>query len=330
MEFQGIRTALINVTHKSMMPSSHLFTLVSLMATAGFGLAGEPTASKPVSTPATAPATDRPPGWLAVTPGYTHQFEADLDNSDASFSADRWRLDAGTRIPFSDSFALAIGTEAEWSRYDFSGVDATAFGLDDDSEDLFVAQIGALAFYDLNETWQLVAGGSVSWGGDFDASFSDGVGGSGLLGVTYRFSPSFSLTPGVLALSRLEDDALVIPVIGLDWEINKAWRLRSIGPGAELTWQASDDWGFFLRGLYRPRDFRLAPDAAVPSGVLRERAFPVSVGFEWKPTARVTATVFGGAIIGGNLRVQEEDGGEVFDEDYDVTPIVGGSLRVMF
>jgi hypothetical protein len=44
----------------------------------------------------------------------------------------------------------------------------------------------------------------------------------------------------------------------------------------------------------------------------------------------VTATVFGGAVVGGNLRLQEEDGGEVFDEDYDVTPIVGGSLRVMF
>ena len=69
---------------------------------------------------------------------------------------------------------------------------------------------------------------------------------------------------------------------------------------------------------------------AVPSGVLRERAFPVSLGVEWKPTSRVTATVFGGAIFGGNLRLTEDDGGEIYDEDYDVAPIVGGSFSILF
>ena len=300
--------------------------LGSFMALAIPALAGK----TPAPDPATAAAAARPPGWLLVTPAYTHQFDADLDGSDASFSADRWRLDLGTRIPFSDALTVSIGAEAEWSQYEFDGVGDDVFGLNRDADDLFVGQFGALAQYDLNDTWQLVLGGTISWGGDFDASFSDGLGGSGLLGVTYRFSPRFSVTPGVLALARLEDDALVIPVIGLDWEISDAWRLRSIGPGAELSWRADDTWTFFLRGLYRPRDFRLAPDAAVPSGVLRERAFPVSLGVEWKPTSRVTATVFGGAILGGNLRLTEDDGGEIYDEDYDVAPIVGGSLRVLF
>jgi hypothetical protein len=310
-----------------MQPRSIHFTAV-LMALAIPAFAGE--TPPPASAPAEAAAPTRPPGFVAFAPGYLHQFEADLDGPNGSFSADRWRLDAGTRIPFSDALTVSIGAETEWSRYDFAGPRGAGVGLVDDSDDLFVAQLGALAFYDLNDTWQVVAGGTISWGGDFDASFSDGLGGSGLLGVTYRFSPKFSLTPGVLALARLEDDALVVPVLGLDWEIADDWRLRSIGPGAELTWQAADEWGFFLRGLYRPRDFRLAEDATVPSGVLRERAFPVSLGIEWKPSERVTATVFGGAILGGQLRLTEEDGGEVLEENFDVTPILGGTLRVFF
>lgn len=311
-----------------MAPFFRTLPIVSLLATTGFALGGDPTPA-PVAAP-TAPPPDRPPGWLAITPGYTRQFEADLDDTDAAFSADRWRLMAGTRLPLSDDFTLALGAEAEWSRYDFSGREVEALGLDTDAEDVFVGQFAGLGTYELNDTWQLVLGGSISWGGDFDASFSDGLGGSGLLGVTYRFTPRFSLTPGVLALARLEDDALVVPVLGLEWEISDAWRLRSVGPGAELTWSANDDWNFFLRGLYRPRDFRLASDAAVPSGVLRERAFPISLGVEWKPNERVTATVFGGAIVGGNLRLVDRDGDEVLDENFDVTPILGGSLQVMF
>jgi hypothetical protein len=312
------------------MTISRSLSLSSLMALASPALAGETPAPASTPTAVTDTAAARPPGWLLVTPGYTHQFDADLDGSDASLSAERWRLVLGTRIPFSDALTLTLGAETEWSQYEFDGIGDDVFGLNRDTDDLFVGQFGAVGLYDLNDTWQLVLGGTVSWGGDLDASFSDGLGGSALLGVTYRFSPRFSVTPGVLALARLEDDALVIPVLGLDWEINDSWRLRSIGPGAELTWSAADDWGFFLRGLYRPRDFRLAADAAVPSGVLRERAFPVSVGVEWKPTSRVTATVFGGAIFGGNLRLTEEDGGEVYDDDYDVAPIVGGSLSVLF
>jgi hypothetical protein len=300
--------------------------VVMVLASPAFAGETAPAASVPTETP----APSFSPRWGALTPGYLHQFEADLDGSNGSFSADRWRLDAGTRIPFSDALTVTIGAETEWSRYDFAGPSGAGVGLVDDSDDLFVAQLGALAFYDLNDAWQVVAGGTISWGGDFDASFSDGLGGSGLLGVTYRFSPKFSLTPGVLALARLEDDALVVPVLGLDWEITDDWRLRSIGPGAELTWQATEEWGFFLRGLYRPRDFRLAEDATVPSGVLRERAFPVSIGIEWKPSERVTATVFGGAILGGQLRLTEEDGGEVLEENFDVTPIVGGTLRMFF
>ena len=285
------------------------------------------------ASPAAAVSADpaaRPPGWLRAGPGYQHQFESDADSGDLSFSADRWRLDLGTRIPFSEALSLSIGAESEWSVYDFDGPLAAATGLGEDAEDLFVGQLGVLGMYDLNDTWQVMLGGTISWGGDFEADFGDGLGGSGLLGVTYRFSPRFSLSPGVLALARLEDDALVVPVLGIDWQMSDAWHLRSIGPGAELTWRANDEWSLFLRGLYRPRDFRLAPNATVPSGVLRERAFPVTLGAEWSPTSRVTATVFGGVVLGGSLRLAEDGGDQVFKEDTDVSPIVGGTLRILF
>lgn len=305
----------------------------SLLATAlGFshsGWAGEPLADPaPLAQPTPDVAAEWQPRIGAIFPGYTHQFETDLDGEDIAFSADRIRFDAGTRIPFSDEFNLTIGFETEWSRYDVKSSDFS--GWADAAEDLFIGRFGGLGNYKLNDTWELTLGGSISWGGDFDASFSDGLGGNGLFSVTYRFTPRFSLSPAVLALARLEDDALIIPVIGLDWQINDDWRLRTVGPGAELTWNADDEWMVFLRAVYRTRDFRLAPNASVPSGVLREGAVPLTAGFEWSPSPRVTATFFGGAVIGGSLRLTESDGDEIFDEDYDVTPLIGGSLKVLF
>ena len=239
-------------------------------------------------------------------------------------------MEAGTRVPLADGFVLTAAVEAEWSQYDFTQFTSVADGLELPESDLFRAGVTAFGMYEWNDSWEVVAGGSLSWGGASDADFGDGFGGMGILGVTYRFSPVFSLTPAVLALPRMEDDALIIPVLGVEWEMSDAWKLRSIGPGAELTWQAADQWGFFLRGLYRPRDFRLAAEGELASSVLRDRAFPVSVGVEWKPTARITATAFGGAILGGSLQFKEDGGEDIFEEDYDVTPMVGGSLMILF
>ncbi|MFN0129350.1 MAG: hypothetical protein ACKV19_22010 [Verrucomicrobiales bacterium] len=293
------------------------------------GWAGDPVADPtPLAQPAPDAAAEWQPRIGAIFPGYTHQFETDLDGEDIAFSVDRIRFDTGTRIPFSDAFNLTIGFETEWSRYDVESPDFSGWAVA--TEDLFIGRFGGLGNYKLNDTWELTLGGSISWGGDFDASFSDGLGGNGLFSATYRFSPRFSLSPGVLVLARMEDDALVVPALGLDWQINDAWQLRSVGPGAELTWTADGEWMVFLRGLYRPRDIRLAPDAPVRSGVLRERAFPLTTGVEWTPSPRVTATIFGGVLIGGSLELTESDGKEVFDEDYDVTPLIGGSLKVLF
>ena len=75
---------------------------------------------------------------------------------------------------------------------------------------------------------------------------------------------------------------------------------------------------------------RLAAEGELASSVLRDRAFPVSMGVEWKPTARITATAFGGAILGGSLQFKEDGGEDIFEEDYDVTPMVGGSLMILF
>jgi len=311
-----------------------LYSFALMLMPAGGALAGAGAdvgaAASAGGAAASAETGGRPAGWLLTSAGYTHQAEAELDSSETVFSADRWRLEAGTRLPLSDVLTLTIGAEVEWSRYDFGRFDSVAAGLESPGDDFLTAQLGFFGAYELDETWALALGGSVSWGGDLDAGFSDGVGGMGLLGVKYSFTPEFSLTPGVLVLSRLEDDAFFVPVLGVDWQMAEAWRLRSIGPGAELTWQAGDDWGVFLRGLYRPREFRLASDASVGSGVLRDRGFPISLGLEWKPNARVTGTIFGGAVVGGSLRLKDDGGDDVFEEDYEATPIFGGSLGILF
>jgi hypothetical protein len=88
-----------------------------------------------------------------------------VDSSDTTFSVDRWRVEAGTRVPLADGFVVTAAVEAEWSQYDFTQFDSVADGMELPESDLFRAGVTAFGMYEWNDSWEVVAGGSLSWGG---------------------------------------------------------------------------------------------------------------------------------------------------------------------
>ena len=134
--------------------SSALFFL--FLAGVTPGRSGTVVSDKEVAEPLTPSVPGRPAGWLAVAPGFTHQFEADVDSSDTSFSVDRWRVEAGTRVPLADGFVVTAAVEAEWSQYDFTQFSSVADGLELPESDLFRAGVTAFGMYEWNDSWEVV------------------------------------------------------------------------------------------------------------------------------------------------------------------------------
>ena len=60
--------------------------------------------------------------------------------------------------------------------------------------------------------------GGASW--EDGASFPDGLNGGGLIDAGYRFSPSLKVGLGGLYLTRQNEDALIVPALGLDWQVS--------------------------------------------------------------------------------------------------------------
>jgi hypothetical protein len=127
-----------------------------------------------------------------------------------------------------------------------------------------------------------------------------------------------AFTFGLSVSSRLEDDAKIVPIIGLEWRITDAWRLDLVGLRGRLTYTLAPGWTVFGEASYENREWRLADDSRAPEGVLRHSAVPLSAGLAWTRNAWIVTATVGAPVIqtyeldnrsGDNLRDTDAEGG---------------------
>lgn len=75
-----------------------------------------------------------------------------------------------------------------------------------------------------------------------DVGWND-VGLSGSINATWRSSPSVSWRFGLMASP--DSDIPVLPIVGVDWQINEEFNLRLLFPQPRLTYQPPGRWKFF-------------------------------------------------------------------------------------
>ncbi len=172
------------------------------------------------------PVPDRPQGTgttLTLTPYASHAFDADLDN-DADVSVSRGGADLTIAHPLTERLITTVGLRGEYSRYEFDnlldlvsdelGDAADNLGFDDDRGlDMILVSISPGVIYRLNDRWSAIGGISVAASGESDADFGDSLTFGGYVGARYKVNDRLAVALGVAARSRLEDDALVVPLI---------------------------------------------------------------------------------------------------------------------
>jgi hypothetical protein len=136
-------------------------------------------------------------------------------------------------------------------------------------------------------------------------------------------SGDLSLTFGIIVKTRLEDDALIVPLLGLRWSINERLTLATEGHGARLSATLSDEFTFSIFGRYEIRDFRLDEDAALAIGIVQDTRLPLGAALEWRPTPRVSITLSAGVILEQEYTFLNENGDELADDRTGAAPFVG-------
>ena len=257
--------------------------------------------------------------------------EANLNDGDGSISVSRLGAEGGIVLPVFENATLTFSLGEEVSFYDFDNSGLVPGGGGDPIDTVYETQINGYFSIQPNLRWTLFAGGQVTSTLESGADFSDSIAWGVFGGATYNFSRTFSLGGGALVRQNLEDGVIVIPTVLLRWQIAPRWTLSNEGlPGLQLTYKANDELSLFAKGQYEYREFRLAEDGLIPSGIIQDQRVPVTVGVIWSPNPRIEFVGGVGLTVWNRYETEDSGGNNLAGTDVDPSLLATFSISFRF
>jgi hypothetical protein len=261
------------------------------------------------------------------------QFDADLDEGGEA-DATRFGLAIGAGMPLTSSLSLNLALNLARDDYQFSG--AGDLASLDPWDDVNTFRGSARFMLALENGWAVWGGPVLDWSAESGADES-GLTYGGAAGASVRVSDTLTLGAGVGVASQIEDSASFFPIIVLDWRFAPDWTLRTIGDtgstrggGVELAWAFAERWELCGGAWFESRRFRLDDDAAAPDGVGEDSLIPTFIRLRYRPTPAFSADLLAGAGFAGEMRVEDEDGDRIVEDDLGAAPFIALRLSVRF
>jgi hypothetical protein len=286
---------------------------------------GQPTA-------ATEPGAmgDRGPWSIGFRANGNIAFDTNFDGQPGSVAI--YRLDSGASVGYAISPRLRVGVDFSntQSWYDFDQATGIIPGTADPFDQTSTYSLTPSVGFGVDENWSIRVAGLFDWSQEGSGPDSDGFTAGGLGVVRYRFSPELALSGGILVSSRLEEDTLFVPLIGVEWQITEVLRFETRGLGTEFSAKLNDRFTAFIDGSYSSRDFRLDEDNTLPEGLFRDRRALVGAGVRWTPAPFIEVSFRGGAVVWSEFRIDDRNGNELRTVDLDPTGYIGLNAELRF
>lgn len=175
--------------------------------------------------------------------------------------------------------------------------------------------------------------------GAFGASRAGAVGGGpvyaygAVLSAAREVSAGRRIGLGIAVIDSL-DRPWAFPFLAVDWSLTERLRLTNplvTGPvGLELKYRLSDAWEIGAGSAYRNARFPLDAAGFPPYGVGQERGVAAFLHLARSLGPRFNVDVYAGALLGGELRVENSAGVELYNEELAPSPVFGFSLTGRF
>jgi hypothetical protein len=267
--------------------------------------------------------------------GYVYQAETDMDNSNGSFTADRFFVQPGiTYAPdHSHSYSLAVGYG--YDGYDFEG--ERGFAAIQPWGDIHSLSLSASIRINKGSHWSFFMVPTIRTTGENGADTNDSLTGGGFAGFAYRVSERLTIGPGIGVITQIEDDASIFPVLIINWKITDRLSLETgqglgatLGPGISLDWKATEKFHFTLGGRYEKLRFRLDDKTETPNGIGQDESFPVFGGITYNFSSDGRVSLIGGVETAGELQLEDQHGRVIEKQDYERAPFFGFSFYYRF
>jgi hypothetical protein len=133
------------------------------------------------------------------------------------------------------------------------------------------------------------------------------------------------------------DQSEVFPYLVIDWKIDDRLRLTNpfragpVGPaGLELVYTPDDTLEMGVGGAYRSYRFRLDDSSAVADGIGEVDFWAPFLRVGWRLGNHYRLDINGGALVGGSIAIEDENGNDLGDTGYDTAPFIGVTLKGRF
>jgi hypothetical protein len=234
-------------------------------------------------------------------------------------------------MPINDELDLLVGLRYQSDDFGFDG----AVG---NWGDINTVQLDAALRWQATDRWQVFGGGQVIFSAEQGAGFDDAFTGGGAIGAVYGVNDRLALGLGVGVRSRILDDALIYPVVIVEWGITDRLRLSTRltsgwanQTGVELIYDLADGVQVGVAAVYDYQQFRLSDDNATAAGGAGEsEMLPVCVFIAYDIADNVAITAFVGANVAGSLKATDTSSAIVWETDYDAAPVVGIQATIRF
>ncbi|MDX9911565.1 MAG: DUF6268 family outer membrane beta-barrel protein [Phycisphaerales bacterium] len=263
--------------------------------------------------------------------GASWSSESDLNGAQGGVSIARARAAFGIDVPVLEHSVLRVDFDWEQSLYDFD--DATGFGLSDDyplPNDLATSSIGVSFLHPLSVDLSLLANIEGRYSAEGGADFADSITGRGFVALRYAVNPDLAFNFGLGVRSRLEEDAIILPLIGVDWQFAKDWSVRTDGLGVVLEHDYSDTLRFSLTGSYEFREYRLDTGAILPDGTFTDNSISLLLGADWDATPNVSIIARAGSVLWQEYVFRNDNSAKIADVEGDPSLFFGGGLSIRF
>ena len=227
-----------------------------------------------------------------------HQFDSDID-SGGDFNTDRLALQGGVSHANDNGRIISLSLGYSTDRYDFSGDRGFAGLRPWDNIHSFRFSAPVRLRYDKH--WSVFVMPTIRATAESNADFDEGVTSGGFAGFSYRFSDRLTIGPGIGAVTQIEDNASVFPVLILNWKMTDRLSLETgrglgatQGPGLTLKWKATDSLNLSVGGRYERLRFRLDKDGVAPNGIGDDRSFPIFGGVSYQFSRKTQASLLVG------------------------------------
>lgn len=257
------------------------------------------------------------------------QLDAKLQGG-AEFSVSRFIISAEITKRITASTNVGLSLLYDHEDFDFSGVTQFA-GLSPWNE---VHRVGAGASYShrFGQGWQLFIAPSIEYSRESGADRSTALIYGGVVSAGKRISSELTIGLGAGVFYRLEETQ-AFPYLMVSWKISEQWRLANplragpTGPaGLELIYAAATDWDLGFGSAYRSIRFRLDDQGIAPRGVGEVRGVPAWIRLSRSLGPDIKANLYGGAVFGGRLSIEDERGGRLGAESF--SPAAFAALTV--